>query len=542
MDLAGLSQVLSEATGITAVAAEHRPNVRASVAVRLDQAVGAKTTQRLSLQATDDCLALCTWPAELKPQAEAMYRAARVARFLGFVDSDEHLWTALPNLHLAYRSAPAQQRLYLGHQLDIHQYVPRWLGDDFARVGAHGRDLAWPSLWPWLLKRGYAGPPDEDRFADFLGRLGKHPILLRPGIALEHRWLWAANGKRGMDHAATVAAVRTAVTQVLTALDEPLPPACTRPVPRASDLPKSAGQQVRRSGVTPEDLEDVLIDRARWTYTRMTAGSRHGVELHETTVTQDLLLDISMALPALDARTFTTRQESRNGADWQWEWWFEGRQWFGLRVQAKRLKRLPSGHLGYDLGYKLRGRPPKRQIDLLINDAATSGLPAAYVLYNGLGLDPIAFDWRCERLPSKAAFFGVSLLPATAARALVDAGRDDFASVATASAPWSCLAACGWSGCSPEPKSKWRDLAVDSEGPGLSEWISASYDRIRQSAYGAHGDLVPEADGPQEGNNLPFVLPDRPPAYVTAILNGDATTEPQLPPRVGSVTVFQAGR
>jgi Family of unknown function (DUF6615) len=130
-----------------------------------------------------------------------------------------------------------------------------------------------------------------------------------------------------------------------------------------------------RNGMVREALTDVLMDRAAWTHARLQAGRKHGVELHEETITQDLLLDIATALPAMMVRTFTKRQEARTGADWQWEWWFEGRQWFGLRVQAKRLKHLPSGQLGYDLGYQRGGS--RRQIDHLIDDARRVRLPAA---------------------------------------------------------------------------------------------------------------------------------------------------------------------
>jgi hypothetical protein len=74
--------------------------------------------------------------------------------------------------------------------------------------------------------------------------------------------------------------------------------------------------------ITREALEDVLIDRAAWTHARLSAGRQHRVELRET-ITQDLLLDICTALPALSVQAYTTRQEAGNGADWQWEWWFE---------------------------------------------------------------------------------------------------------------------------------------------------------------------------------------------------------------------------
>jgi hypothetical protein len=37
---------------------------------------------------------LCTWPAELKEQAEKSYRADMVARFLDFLAEQNQAWTA----------------------------------------------------------------------------------------------------------------------------------------------------------------------------------------------------------------------------------------------------------------------------------------------------------------------------------------------------------------------------------------------------------------------------------------------------------------
>jgi YaaC-like Protein len=67
--------------------------VRASAAVMIDKAIGTKTTQRLSLQARGDGLALCTWPAELKPQAQEMYQAARQAERLFGAAADAGVMT-----------------------------------------------------------------------------------------------------------------------------------------------------------------------------------------------------------------------------------------------------------------------------------------------------------------------------------------------------------------------------------------------------------------------------------------------------------------
>ena len=45
------------------------------------------------------------------------------------------------------------------------------------------------------------------------------------------------------------------------------------------------------------------MDRAAWTHARLQSGRDLGVELHEETITQDLQLDISAALPAMMVRT-----------------------------------------------------------------------------------------------------------------------------------------------------------------------------------------------------------------------------------------------
>lgn len=255
--------------------------------------------------------------------------------------------------------------------------------------------------------------------------------------------------------------------------------------------------------------------------------------------TQDLLLDISAALPALSVRTFTKRQEARNGADWQWEWWFEGRQWFGLRVQAKRLKQLKSHQLGYDLGY-VTGRKRQRQVDLLLEDACTAGVQAAYVLYNGPDLDVSQFAWGCGRLPPSPAFFGVSLLPATVARDLVDARAVDLANVGARSRPWSCLASCDpSSGCRRPWPSETSSLAHPGIDSGDLAWrVALSYLRIEVQARYAQ-----ESDAEQGSTPVPRALPglrDRPPPYVADLLTQDLLADDVLPSRVGALTVFLA--
>jgi hypothetical protein len=69
-----LMALLREATGVTDVEPE-RPGIGATV--MLDAAIRTKSTQRMALQQRAESLVLCTWPAELKPQAETLYRTGR---------------------------------------------------------------------------------------------------------------------------------------------------------------------------------------------------------------------------------------------------------------------------------------------------------------------------------------------------------------------------------------------------------------------------------------------------------------------------------
>jgi hypothetical protein len=103
----------------------------------------------------------------------------------------------------------------------VAEYARRWSGDDFARVGAHHRDEIRQGLWPWLLRHQYAAP--EDDLDAFLGRLGKRDAFLRPGLAIRRTWPWA-QAQEADERGALASEVRTAVTEILTALGEPLPP------------------------------------------------------------------------------------------------------------------------------------------------------------------------------------------------------------------------------------------------------------------------------------------------------------------------------
>jgi hypothetical protein len=218
-----LMALLREATGITDVEPE-RPGIGA--AVMLDRAIGTKSTQRIAFQQQVDSLVLLTWPAELKPQAEALYRTSRAGRLTGFLATHPDAWQAQPKIHLAFHNAPVAQRLYLHCHLEITEYVRRGSGADFGKIGAHPFDRIREDLWPWLRERQYASREDDQLLDTFLKRLGRRDAHLRPSIEVRRIWPWTY--AVDLDERSGLASeVRTAVAELLTTLDEPLPPACT---------------------------------------------------------------------------------------------------------------------------------------------------------------------------------------------------------------------------------------------------------------------------------------------------------------------------
>jgi hypothetical protein len=218
-----LMALLREATGINEVEPDRRPSIGA--VLMLDAAIETKSTQRICLQQQAEGLVLCIWPAELKPQAEALYRTRRAQRLIDLVTGNPEAWRARPNVHLAFRNASVAQRLYLHCHLETAAYIRRWSGTDFAQIRAHHYNDITEDLWPWLRNRQYVGPEDDQQLDAFLKHLGHRDVHLRPGIEVRRTWPWP-HAVDLDERGALAGEVRTAVAELLTALDEPLPPTC----------------------------------------------------------------------------------------------------------------------------------------------------------------------------------------------------------------------------------------------------------------------------------------------------------------------------
>jgi hypothetical protein len=98
---------------------------------------------------------------------------------------------------------------------------------------AYAPDTVKDELWPWLRERGYAGAEDDQYLEDYLDGLGHRDAHLRPGIEVVRLWSWA-DAVELDDRGLLAAEIKDAVIEILTALQEPLPPACQEEVQPSS--------------------------------------------------------------------------------------------------------------------------------------------------------------------------------------------------------------------------------------------------------------------------------------------------------------------
>ena len=113
---------------------------------------GARSAQRLAAGDIGGALWLGIWPAELKEQAVYLYGHRLAGRMISA--ARRHGWEAFAAPQLAFRSAAAQQRLYLNPVIDASEYAHRWEAGDLSWVWAHSRDELRRRVWPWLKGRG----------------------------------------------------------------------------------------------------------------------------------------------------------------------------------------------------------------------------------------------------------------------------------------------------------------------------------------------------------------------------------------------------
>lgn len=320
-----------------------------------------------------------------------------------------------------------------------------------------------------------------------------------------------------------------------------LPSLCIAGVVSSRRVERTCDAVVVDSDVTANEaaaqldrLAEVLLNRCAWVYGRLATGARLGVTLQEETLTEDLLLDIANHFPpesGLELSQYTRRQESRSGADWQW--WFHERRWFGVRVQAKKLRRPRSGgEPEYDLAYMIRKKhvSPRRQLDVLLKQASKDHIAPVYVFYNGPELDVGRMTWECGQLPRSRENFGVSYLHAAVVDLILRRGKADLDTVTASSRPWPCLIRCepGW-GCH-------RSFAIPPGPAPFEEAVASSL--FRTVVESPVSNAAQDNPSRYLRERIENYCHDDPPEYVRDLAAGRTVDESLLRSSVHAVTLF----
>ncbi|MDQ5820578.1 MAG: hypothetical protein M3540_03970 [Actinomycetota bacterium] len=195
------------------------------VHVLLDKHAGVQSTQRLALGDVGGGIVVALWPAELKPQANYLYRNGRGKAMV--IAARARGWDVRPSPHLGFFTSAPSQRLYMAPEVDAEEYSERWEGADARHIGQHSAEEVRQHLWPWLKQRGYASAEDDDVLKQFLSLLGRRPAHLRPAMRFRKRWDLATVGRLGRHELAGT--VRTEVNAILQAAGEPKLPASSSP-------------------------------------------------------------------------------------------------------------------------------------------------------------------------------------------------------------------------------------------------------------------------------------------------------------------------
>jgi hypothetical protein len=186
--------------------------------VLLDEHVGARSAQRLALSDVGGSVLAALWPAELKPQAEYLYREGRALEMIAAARARS--WEIRPTPHLAFFTAHPSQRLYMNANVSPEEYALRWEGADSGMVGRHPREALETILRPWLERCGYLAEGDAGVFEQFAKILGHRRVDLRPGLSFKRRW-----EARGANERELADAIRDDVNAILSAAGDPtLPP------------------------------------------------------------------------------------------------------------------------------------------------------------------------------------------------------------------------------------------------------------------------------------------------------------------------------
>jgi hypothetical protein len=223
-------------------------------------------------------------------------------------------------------------------------------------------------------------------------------------------------------------------------------------------------------------------------WTDLASSYSSGISRKEETITDDLLLAIHNAHPH-EVLTFPFRRadEAITGADWEW-WLSDGKLWFGLLIQAKKLD--PASHKYHGIKH-LVGASRTPQIDLLIKQARLKSIDPLYFFYNYSTSPLVSLQWNCGILPKEIEQFGCTVAHALGVKHLLGQGGAGLPKLCRISLPMRCLVCC--SCITPS------DARLPSRGDAVTGALQSRYADIPKS---------PDRHG----------LRQSPPAYVQRLL------------------------
>jgi hypothetical protein len=270
------------------------------------------------------------------------------------------------------------------------------------------------------------------------------------------------------------------------------------------------------------------LSKSTWSLLRR--GRKQGVPINEETITNLLMLRLQeTASPHLRVRSFSKKQESRTGADWEW-WLGAPGNWVGFRLQAKVIN-FNSDSFEH-LYYVPTGGVPQYQRLL---DDALRGWPKRIPLYC------LYVHWERSIGARRSSRAGCSLLSPMIVRGLARTQKRRLVELYAHTTPWHELV------CPSPPPRPRRALPpqppVGDQPDSARESLVAAILRSSKQFY-EEIEITNAEDGLDPIQTAAFqdLMRDvRPtndvPNYVLAIRAGE---QPVIDdPQLNSVTVFE---
>lgn len=248
-----------------------------------------------------------------------------------------------------------------------------------------------------------------------------------------------------------------------------------------------------------------LADR---TWRAIADAHQAGLSYGEETITETNLLHLRRYHPhQVRIRAFSKqKEEPATGADW--EWWIGGHgRWFGMRVQAKRIK-YPADNFGTLQTYRT-ATMKRLQIEVLTEQARIEKLNPAYCLYVSNPASASTHSRCCSRT-TRRFLHGCLIGDAVAVRATASNLLNDLAKVCH---PWHCLV-CDCPCCPP----------IGGHPPSSGRLADAAFAVLRHSRRGTSEYGIEGLEGLED---FPWFEPqDGLPEYLQSVLEGEGGDEP----------------